>query len=850
MNTNAKTDGVIAPETSVPHSNGDVIARLLALLLLLIISARVEAQFAFTNIAGGIMITRYSGPSQVVTIPDMINGQPVIAIGGSAFSPLTTTAITIPASVTAIAGSAFTGSRYLSAITVDGANPSYSSKDGVLFNKDQSLIIQYPIGKGDTAYAIPGSVTRVGEGAFSSSLWLKDVTVPNSVTNIGGSAFLSCSSLVAVNIPDSVVTIGNSAFSRSGIKSVKIGSGVISLGDFAFQICGGLTNVDISSNVVFMGNLVFNYCSKLTTINVDEMNASFGSLDGVLFNKSLTTLIQFPTGKSGAGYAIPGSVMDIAESAFSRCKLKSVTIPQGLTSIPNEVFSNCSALSAVVIPDSVVRIGTRAFQSCKELVGLGLGSGSSLTNIGALAFSNCSKLTNIVIPDSVISIEKSAFEFCGGMKSLGLGEGLLSIGDFGFVGCASLSSVNIPASLKSIGGSAFRECLSLAAIAADELSDSFSSLDGVLFDKSKSVLVQYPVGSTRTGYAIPGSVTAIGEWAFVGGTFLTNVAIPEGMKLLGRSAFYGCTGLTTITIPGSVETVDDWAFSQCSGLRRAVVGDGVIKVGTGAFFFCSSLSDLTFGRNVTSIGGSAFSGCMGLSRLNIPESVTTLGDAAFYNCSAATNLSLPSKITNIPSSCFALCESLTDVTIPEAVTAIGLAAFASCSNLERIFIPSGVTNIGRAAFQFCGKLKSVTIPEGVVTLGDDAFKSCTSLKWVYFLGDSPAGENPRIFDGANIATVYYLPGTAGWTSTFSQRPTVLWDTQASTADGKFGITAGKFGFSITGTSGFVVVVEGCDDLTNPVWVPVGTNTLVDGGAFFSDAGWMDHPSRVYRLRGE
>ena len=86
MNTNTKTDGVIAPKTSVPHSIGDVIARLLALLLLLIMSARVEAQFAFTNIAGGIMITRHTGPSQVVTIPDMINGQPVIAIGGSAFS--------------------------------------------------------------------------------------------------------------------------------------------------------------------------------------------------------------------------------------------------------------------------------------------------------------------------------------------------------------------------------------------------------------------------------------------------------------------------------------------------------------------------------------------------------------------------------------------------------------------------------------------------------------------------------------------------------------------------------------------------------------------------------------------
>ena len=85
---------------------------------------------------------------------------------------------------------------------------------------------------------------------------------------------------------------------------------------------------------------------------------------------------------------------------------------------------------------------------------------------------------------------------------------------------------------------------------------------------------------------------------------------------------------------------------------------------------------------------------------------------------------------------------------------------------------------------------------------------------------------------------------------FAGAHAVLWDTQATTADGKFGINAGKFGFSITGTSGFVVVVEGCDDLVNPVWVPVGTNTLVGGGSFFSDARWVDRPSRVYRLRGE
>ena len=147
-----------------------------------------------------------------------------------------------------------------------------------------------------------------------------------------------------------------------------------------------------------------------------------------------------------------------------------------------------------------------------------------------------------------------------------------------------------------------------------------------------------------------------------------------------------------------------------------------------------------------------------------------------------------------------------------------------------------VTSIGDMAFYQRTNLTNVTIPDSVTSISNYAFSSCTSLTGVYFQGNAPSvGTDVFFFD--NKATVYYLPGTTGWGATFGGRPAALWKPQVLTSDASFGVRTNQFGFNITWASGWVVVVEACTDLANPIWSPVGTNTLPGGSSYFSDPEW-------------
>jgi hypothetical protein len=206
-----------------------------------------------------------------------------------------------------------------------------------------------------------------------------DVTIPGtinglSVTSIGNLAFARHPTITGITIPDSVTNIGDYAFnagdSYSSLAKMRIGSGVTSIGRGAFVFCTCLTNVTIPGSVTSIGDRAFNGCFSLTGITVDKGSIAYSSVDGVLFNKSQTALIQFPPGKAG-NYKIPDTVTNIADMALWNCpKLASVTIPNGITRIGDEAFAACNSLTNVIIPDSVTSIGTDAFDSCETLAAI------------------------------------------------------------------------------------------------------------------------------------------------------------------------------------------------------------------------------------------------------------------------------------------------------------------------------------------------------------------------------------------------------------------------------------------------------------------------------------------------
>jgi hypothetical protein len=329
------------------------------------------------------------------------------------------------------------------------------------------------------------------------------------------------------------------------------------------------------------------------------------------------------------------------------------------------------------------------------------------------AFYNCRALTIITIPSSVISIGSSAFQNCIG-----------------------LTTISIPLSVTSIGSSAFNYCIGLTTITVESGNLNYSSLDGVLFNKNQTELIQYPCNRINSSYSILSSVTSIGS-----------------------SAFSDCSNLTTISIPSSVTSIGIYAFMYCSGLTSVTIPSSVTSISSYAFYRCISLTNVTIPPSVTSIGGSAFYGCSGLTNITIPSSVTSIGIYAFMYCSGLTNVTIPSSVTSIGIYAFMYCSGLTSVTIPSSVTSIGSYAFYGCSGLTSVTIPSSVTSIGSYAFYGCSGLTTISIPSLVYSIGSYAFYRCSGLNSIFSLAPYPLYlTSSSVFSGVNTTTCkLYVP---------------------------------------------------------------------------------------------
>ena len=679
------------------------------------------------------------------------------------------TNVTIPDSVTSIGYSAFENCTSLTSIEVSYDNENYSSVNGVLFNKDKTELIKYPAGKPNDTYEIPNSVTSIGEEAFRDCTSLTSVTIPSSVTSIGRYAFYYCTSLTSV-------TIGNS---------------VTSIGDLAFYNCTSLTNITIPNSVTSIGWSAFYNCTSLTSVT------------------------------------IPDSVTSIGDGAFEGCSsLTSVTIGNSVTSISGSAFENCKSLTSVTIPNNVTNIGNSAFEDCKSLTSITIPN--SVTNIGDYAFEDCYFTSENFVNNSDVELDDSskptivntdAGGFCIKDNELvnmrpayAIGEvtipnSVISFGYSAFDSCESLISVTIPNSVTRIDDRTFSSCTSLTSIEVSGNNKNYSSIDGVLFNKDKSWLITYPAGKADSEYAIPNSVTSIGDSAFENCTSLTSVTIPDSVTSIGYSAFENCTSLTSVTIPGSVTSIDYSAFSSCTSLIGITIPNSVTSIGYGVFQDCTSLSSVTIPNSVTSIGDSAFYNTAYYNdESNWDNGVLYISDCLIdtnYNFDSTTDYVIKDGTRIIADSAFSNCDNLISVTIPDSVTSIGDSAFENCTNLASITIGNGVTSIGRSAFyntayyndesnwnngvlyisdcligingdfdsttdyiikdgtrfiadsvfSNCDNLISVTIPNSVKRLGDNAFGSVKKV--IYNGTDKEFFEIKNIENNKNVILAKY-----------------------------------------------------------------------------------------------
>lgn len=214
-------------------------------------------------------------------------------------------------------------------------------------------------------------------------------------------------------------------------------------------------------------------------------------------------------------------------------------------------------------------------------------------------------------------------------------------------------------------------------------------------------------------------------------------------------------------------------------------------------------------------------------------------------------LTIPDFINGLPVTSFKdwafAFSTAMDIKIPSSFTNMGNMTFLYCNYLTNVNIPKNIGDLGARVFEGCASLTSITIGNRVTHIGVRAFSDCANLEKVYFQGNAP-NLDLDVFAGDNKATIYYMPGTLGWDTTFGGRPTVLWNPQAITSHANFGVRTNQFGFPITGSTNLVIVVEVCTNLLNPVWTSVSTNTLTDGSSYFSDPQWTNYSRRFYRFR--
>ena len=729
-----------------------------------------ETSYSVPNSVTSIEYDAFAGCENLTSVT-LANG--ITSIGNDAFWKCTNlTSVTIPDSVTSIGEEALYGCDNLTCITVDENNENYSSSDGVLFNKDKTMLIQYPAGNKRTSYTIPSSVTNIGSGAFVDCTNLSSITIPNSITNIVENTFTFCENLKTVyyfgteeewnsitieDLNNEALKNAHKYYNISDYDTEVLDDGTLEITDYY----GSATEIEIppeinGKKVTSIGERAFLNCSDLTSVT------------------------------------IPNGVTSIGDQAFRNCSdLTSVTIPNGVTSIGDSAFDNCSALTNINIPGSVTSIGDSAFSSCSGLTSVEIPG--NVKSIGDGTFGGCENLTTVLIPNSVTSIGNDAFDGCENLTNVTIPDSVTSIGDDAFWGCSSLTSITIPDSVTNIGESPFGGCENLTDITVDENNENYSSSDGVLFNKDKTTLIQYPAKNEKTSYTIPSSVTNIANYAFYYCEILTSITLPNGVTTIGDSAFEGCVNIPSINLPNSVTSIGDSAFYYCESLTSIVIPNNITTIGYSAFDNCSSLTSVTIPDSVTSIGESAFGYCASLTSITLPKDLISIGEAAFKRCTSLTEITIPSKVESIGNEAFNICNNLKGITvdennanysssdgvlfnkdkttliqypagdkttsyiIPNSVTNIAEYAFWSCANLTSVAIPDGVTSIGDI-FRNCTSLTSITIPDSVTSIGESAFNGCTSLTSITIPNSVKSIGYCAFIDCDNLKSVCY-PGT-------------------------------------------------------------------------------------------
>lgn len=501
-------------------------------------------------------------------------------------------------------------------------------------------------------------------------------------TTINADAFKGCSSVTTIKLPAEIEVIGKNAFSGcaklTAIDIPKESTTLKRIEAEAFSGCAELKYVPLLESLEYIGENALMGCNKLEALELPFFGAT-PALDDE--NETMAHIFG----------VVPDSLKEI------------YLLDSTVSYLPDEAFSHCTGVKTISIPNTVTTIGAYAFNNCTALTSLVLSDGTSAGKTGA-------DLTK------VINISEYAFYKCSALSSVNLGAELSIVDKYAFAG-SGLKTVIVPSCVDLIGEGVFKNCDGIGTMTVPYLGSTSAEngklsyfFDGKVPSSLKSVKVM----------AFKDNV--IGAEAFEGCDGLVTVELPEGLVAVGEEAFNGCTALSTFNF-SNITVVDKRAFKGCTALKGVDLSR-LEAIGEAAFKDCEAISKAEL-SSTSIIEGEAFDGCTSLTDLSFGDFIYKIGESAF-NSTGIKSVKLPDTVEVIEANTFANCPSLVSVTLPSYLKEIGSYAFESAP-ITSIKIPESVTSIGAYAFKNTG-LKAFAFPTEITEIGKSVLFGCNSIE--------------------------------------------------------------------------------------------------------------------------
>ncbi len=387
--------------------------------------------------------------------------------------------------------------------------------------------------------------------------------------------------------------------------------------------------------------------------------------------------------------------------------IQTISLPNGLTSIGDRAFMNCSLLQSIDIPATVSVIGRSAFNKCTSLQSAVIPEGVTTLYY---VFGGCTSLQSVTLPSTLAVLDEYVFYNCSALQSITLPDNLASIKLYAFYG-SGITSIDIPASVTTLGNYAFMNCKSLESVTIHAPIASFGS--GVFRDCS----------ALRSATLEGGADVESGM--FSGCTALESVTLTEGAQTIKKSAFYGCTSLTTINFPASMDSIGYQAFYNCTSLKTVDFPASVRAIYDQAFRYCTALMSVNNPNGCMKIYEYAFMGCSSLTTIS---GVGNTGGRPFEGATALENVSFSSNATIIGGGAFETCSALKLITLPASIDSIGRDAFSGCNSLKRIKVLNPVPpRLAWRAIYNLPQLAHINVPDESVSAYQTAWSDHASI---------------------------------------------------------------------------------------------------------------------------